>query len=253
MTNEELVERVQAGERDTLSELWTHVERFVARQARSRLILSGGLGGVEFGDLYNSGYIALIAAANTYDPAAGRSFIGWLSLSLKTAFAEAGGYRSHKQALDPLHRAGSLNAPLGNDDEDGTMMDVQEDPTAAQEFQEVEHRLYLEQLHDALESAMKTLPEADRAVLVARYYQGRTRREIGPHTRQKEERALASLRRSNVGHQLWQFVQGTAQYPLSVGVPASGAGCALPVKRAHLERERLELQQEVFGGKEPVE
>ena len=76
-------------------------------------------GGVEFGDLYNSGYLALIAAADTYNPTAGCSFIGWLSMSLKTAFAEAGGYRSRKQALDPLHRASSLNAPLGND-EDGT-------------------------------------------------------------------------------------------------------------------------------------
>ncbi len=67
MTNEELVERVQAGERDTLSVLWTQVERFVAMQARRRLILSGGLGGVEFGDLYDSGYIALVAAVDTYD------------------------------------------------------------------------------------------------------------------------------------------------------------------------------------------
>lgn len=252
MTNEELVERVQAGERDALPPLWTQVERFVAKQAKRRLILSGGLGGIEFGDLYNSGYLALIAAADTYDPAAGCSFIGWLSMSLKTAFAEAGGYRSRKQALDPLHRAGSLNAPLG-DDEDGTMMDVQEDPSAVQGFHEMEHRLFLEQLHDALESAMKTLPDADRSVLVARYYQGRTRREIGPHARQKEEKALASLRRSTVGLQLWQFVQGRAQYPPSAGVRAFGAGCVLPVKRANLERERLELQKEVFGEKEPVE
>lgn len=78
MTNEELVERVQAGERDTLPVLWAQVERFVASQARRRLILSGGLGGVEFGDLYDSGYIALVAAADTYDPAAGCSFIAAL-------------------------------------------------------------------------------------------------------------------------------------------------------------------------------
>ena len=136
MSNEELVERVQAGERGTLHVLWAQVERFVARQARMRLILSGGLGGVEFEDLYNSGYIALVAAADTYDPTVGCSFIGWLSLNLKTAFAEAGGYRSRKQALDPLHWAGSLDAPLGNDAEDGTVIDIQEDPAATQDFLE---------------------------------------------------------------------------------------------------------------------
>lgn len=243
MTNEELVERVQAGERDTLPALWTQVERFVAMQARRRLILSGGLGGVEFGDLYDSGYIALIAAADTYDPAAGCSFIGWLSLNLKTAFAEAGGYRSRKQALDPLHRAGSLDAPLGDDEEDGTLMDVQEDPAAMQGFQEVEHRLYLEQLHDALEAAMKALPENDRAILWARYYQGRTQREIGPSARQAEERALANLRCTMAGRKLRCFLQG--------GI--SKARPMLSVERASLKRERLELQKEVFGGKEPIE
>lgn len=70
MSNEELVALIQGGERNRLPELWGQVERFVAGQARKRLVLSGGLGGVEFGDLYNAGYIALVAAVDTYDPAA---------------------------------------------------------------------------------------------------------------------------------------------------------------------------------------
>ncbi len=45
MTNEELVELIQGGERELLPELWAQVERFVAQQARHRLVLSGGLGG----------------------------------------------------------------------------------------------------------------------------------------------------------------------------------------------------------------
>lgn len=252
MTNEELVERVQAGERDTLHVLWEQVERFVARQARRRLILSGGLGGVEFEDLYNSGYIALVAAADTYDPAAGCSFIGWLSLALKTAFAEAGGYRSRKQALDPLHRAGSLDAPLGNDEEGGTAMELQEDSASMQGFLEVEHRLYLEQLHNALEAAMKMLPDADKAVLWARYYQGLTQREIGPGARQAEERALAYLRRPMVGRRLRQFVQGQTSMFSCGDRGISKVRPVLSVERASLERERLELQKEAFGGKELV-
>lgn len=252
MTNEELVERVQAGERDTLHVLWTQVERFVGRQAQRRLILSGGLGGVEFGDLYNSGYIAMVTAADTYDPSAGCSFIGWLSLCLKTAFAEAGGYRSRKQALDPLHRAGSLDAPLGNDEEGGTVMDVQEDPFSMQGFQEVEHRLYLEQLHDALETAMKTLPEADRNVLRVRYYQGRTRRKTGPSARQAEERALAYLRRSAAGRRLRQFAQGQTSIFSCGDRGTSKVRPMLPVERVSFEQERLKFQKEAFRGKEPV-
>lgn len=253
MTNEELVERVQAGERDTLPVLWTQVERFVAMQARRRLILSGGLGGVEFGDLYDSGYIALVAAADTYDPAVGCSFIGWLSLALKTAFAEAGGYRSHKQAYDPLHRAGSLDVPMGEDEDGVTLGDVQADPKATQALEAVEHRLYLKQLHAALEMALKMLPEAEQMVLRARYYQGRTRREMGSCSRQIEERALTNLRRLAVGRELRQFAQGLPGYVSHVDVRASMIGHMQLAERADLERERLELQKEAFGGKEAVE
>lgn len=56
MSNEELAALIQGGERDKLVEPWAQVERFVAQQARRRLVLSAGLGGVEFGDLYNAGY-----------------------------------------------------------------------------------------------------------------------------------------------------------------------------------------------------
>lgn len=249
MTNEELVERVQAGERDTLPVLWTQVERFVAMQARRRLILSGGLGGVEFGDLYDSGYIALVAAADTYDPAAGCSFIGWLSLALKTAFAEAGGYRSYKQAHDPLHRAESLDVPMGEDEDGVTLGDAQADPKATHALEAVEHRLYLKQLHAALETALKMLPEAEQIVLRARYYQGRTRREMGPCSRQIEERALTNLRRPAVGRELRQFAQGLPGCSNRVEARTSVIGHMPSVERGDLALERLELQNEVLRGK----
>ena len=177
MTNEELVALIQGGERDKLPELWGQVERFVAAQARSRLVLSGGLGGVEFDDLYNAGYLALVAAADTYDPLAGRAFIGWLALALKTAFAEAGGYRSRKQACDPLHRAGSTDAPAG-EDSDTAIGELIADPAASLALQDAEDRIWLEQLHDALEKALAELPTQQGGTLRGRFYQAHTLEEI---------------------------------------------------------------------------
>lgn len=63
MTNEELVLKIQSGEQDRLPELWEQVERFVASRAQRLMTLyaNGYMtnnGGVEFDDLYNSGYIA---------------------------------------------------------------------------------------------------------------------------------------------------------------------------------------------------
>ena len=149
MTNEELVVLIQAGERDRLPQLWAQVERFVAVQAHKRLVLSAGLGGVEFGDLYNAGYLALVAAVDSFDPDAGRSFVSWLALALKKAFAEAGGYRSRRQARDPLHHAGSLDAPV-SEDGDGTLGEFQADPAA-------DEGVYKETVRQWQEKGLRTL------------------------------------------------------------------------------------------------
>lgn len=172
MSNEELVVLIQNGERDHLPELWTRVERFVAKQANRRLVLSGGLGGVEFGDLYNAGYLALAAAVDTYDPLAGMSFIGWLAFHLKSAFAEAGGYRSRKQARDPIHRAGSLDAPAGEEEDGATLGELVPDPAAEMAIQDVDRREDLRRLHAALEAAIAALPPDLRTVIRGRYYRG---------------------------------------------------------------------------------
>lgn len=211
MTNEELVALIQVGERDKLPELWEQVERFVALQARRRYLLSDGLGGVEVEDLYQSGYIALVAAADSYDPETGRSFISWHALALKTAFAEAGGYRSRKQARDPLHRAGSLDAPIGGDEDNGTLVDLQADPTAAQALQDVEDSIYLEQLHNALEKALNELPDQQSDTLRRRFYQNQSLKEIaasegvyGSTVHQWQEKGLRALHRRR---ELRQFVE----------------------------------------------
>ena len=172
MTNEELAVLIQNGERDKLPELWAQVERFVARQARRRLVLSAGLGGVEFGDLYNAGYLALVAAVDSFDPAAGRSFISWLTLALKTAFAEAGGYRSRKQARDPLHRAGSLETPVGEDEDSTTLGELIPDPAAEAAMLDVEERHRQGRLRTALYTAIGTLPPDLQEAILGRYFRG---------------------------------------------------------------------------------
>lgn len=243
MTNEELVAMIQGGKRERLAELWRQVERFVAVQAHKRLVLSGGLGGVEFDDLYNAGYIALVAAVNTYDPLAGMSFIGWLATTLKTAFAEAGGYRTRKQALDPLQQAGSLDAPIG-DDEDGTALgDFQADPQAVQAFEDVEQGVYREQLHTAMEEALGALPARQRDTLRRRFYQLRTLEEIAAAegvyretVRQWQEKGLRALRCSR---ELQQFVEERTPYYLRVGVGQFQRTGESAVERIVIRREQL--------------
>lgn len=61
MTNEELVTRIQAGERRLLPDLWDQVEGLVKWQAHRTMAGMREMAaccGVEFDDLYQSGYLA---------------------------------------------------------------------------------------------------------------------------------------------------------------------------------------------------
>lgn len=134
--------------------------------------------GVESGDLYDAGHLTLLSAVDSFAPDAGRPFISWLALKLKGAFAEAGGYRSHKQSLDPLHRAGSLDEPMGEDEDSFTLGGLIPDPKAEATILAVEAREQLSQLSVALEWALSTLPVQQRDTLRRRYYQEMTIAEI---------------------------------------------------------------------------
>ena len=244
MTNEELVALIQAGERDKLPELWEQVERFVALQANRLLHAMGpdkaALAGVEFGDLYNSGYFALVDAVERYDPAQGMQFIGLFALRLKSAFAEAGGWRTSKR--DPLNSAKSMDARLKEDDEgSGAFGDFIPDPRAAQALQDVEEQQYQEQLHAALERALGTLEDDEEAVIRARYYQGRTFEEIGPQAQAPATAAsaLRKLRRPQARKELEQFIEQRTPYYLRVGVQTFQNTGESAVERIFFKREQM--------------
>ena len=184
MTNEELVALIQAGERDRLPELWDQVERFVASRANRLLIAMGpdkaALAGVEFGDLYNSGYFALVDAVERYDPAARAKFITFFAMRLKSYFSETTGFRLARQRKDPLNNAKSMDAKLKENDEDsGAFGDFIPDPKAAQALQAVEDTIQRDYTRKAVRDALEQLPTEERLAIKARYYEGQTVKASG--------------------------------------------------------------------------
>ena len=176
MSNEELVAAIQGGE-DRMAELWEQVADLVKWKANRVISALEGRGGVDFEDLYQSGYPAMVAAVGSYKPECG-AFSTWFVYHLKTAFAEATGYRSAKQQRDPIHRATSLDIPLTDEAGSGTLMDLVPDPCGLATLEAAEHRLYLRQLHEAMEAALAQLPEKYWDTLRQRYYEGRTLAEM---------------------------------------------------------------------------
>jgi len=221
VTNEELVAQIQSGARDKIPELWNQVEKFVSQQAGKRTRQLDGFGGITQEDLYQAGFLALIAAVDSFDPAAGSSFINWLAKALKTAFAEAAGYRSQRR--DMLNFAVELDAP-SSETEDLALADSIADPAATQAFEEAETRIWREQLHTVMESALQAIPQDYYDVLRCRFYQQHTRIRIAEREgcsvtkiQLRERRALQAMRNLQ---SLQQFVELRTSYYSGNGLQA---------------------------------
>lgn len=242
MSNEELALRIQQGERDKLGELWGQVEKFVSMRAGKMARHLDGFGGVTEEDLYQAGFLALVEAVETFDPGQA-GFLTWLGYHLKTAFAQAAGYRSVKR--DALDFAADLDAPLQEVD-NLTLADAIEDPEAAQSFEEVERRAWLADLRGILSSALEALPTRQREALKAHYYQGKTLQEIAAEqgisaerVRQNANKAFRTLRRNRHKNRLADFVEERTPYYLRVGASCFNTTGSSAVEEIVLIRERL--------------
>ncbi len=209
MSNEELA---AAGQ---MAELWDNVERLVkwkAKRIMTALELRGCSCGLEFADLYQSGYLAMVAAADSYRPENG-AFSTWFMFHLKTAFAEATGYRTKAEQNEPLNMAFSLDKPLTDEADSDTFGDLVPDANAPAALEAVEDREFQRQLHEELEAALAELPQQSAEVLRLRHYQGLTLADIGgrrgtsvERIRQTENKALRRLREPDIARRLRPFI-----------------------------------------------
>lgn len=256
MTNEELAVRIKAGERDRLLELWGQVRDLIAWYAVRRYHAAPGLGGVEVDDLIQAGFIAMVEAVESFDPGAGCKFSMYLRLPLKNAFAEAGGYKSEKQKLDPLHRCDSLDRPI-NEAGDTTLGEMQLAPDC---YEDVERRIWLEQLRAALDRAMEDLPADWREILARRYYQGQSQQAVAEEMHVKktdvkgrERKALDRLHHDRRRNHLDQFrveraVDLATPWFLHVGPEAFAATGTSAVEKLVMKRERDRTRLERVSG-----
>ena len=209
MSNEELVAAIQAGE-DRMGELWLQIEKLVRWKAQRIANALKDWGRVELEDLIQSGYLAMVAAVNTYQPGSG-TFANWLMYYLRTEFAKAAGYRTDKKRNDPLQYSVSLDAPLGGEDE-SRLMDLLDDPSSVMEDQE--NALWLQQLHDALDAALDAIPPQYGEVVRARYFGERSLEEVaqekgisGERVRQLEKKGVRLLREPEHACYLYPFYE----------------------------------------------
>ena len=208
MTNEELAVLIKAGYTEYIPQLWEQVDKFIWLKANWCADAIDGRGGVTAEDLHQAGYLALLSAVDNFDPAKEYKFLTYLDKRLKTAFAEATGYRTKRQQLDPLQSACSLDAPLSDGEEDfSTLGDTIPDPAAELAFDDVAEMDNVQRLHDALEDAFATLPDDQRADIREVYYMGGRVVDRKTHSD-----ALRALRRPEISRELrqyWRDIRGS--------------------------------------------
>lgn len=214
MSNEELAAEIQAGHTERTGELWAQIENLVRWKANRVTAALEGRGNVEFDDLVQSGYLAMVKAVETYRPESG-AFVTWFMFYLKSEFAAAAGYRTVAGRKDPANTARSLDEPLkGGDGEETPLGDIVPDPMAWAAMETVENAIENQQLREALETALDTIPESLSLVLRMRYFDGMTLEEaaeaqhVGREAiRQREAKGLRQLRRPKVLGKLFPFME----------------------------------------------
>lgn len=170
MTNEELAALARGGDCLALLKLWGQVQRMIYKQA-ARWAAYGN-GGATVEDLTQAGFIAVLRAVDSYDQTKAK-FSTYLFQYLRSEFSTAAGQHTARARLDPLQNAISLDAPL-MDDEDTTLGDFIQDPTAEAEIMAVDERDRRARLRAELETVLSSLPDEEQRTIRARYYQGKT-------------------------------------------------------------------------------
>ena len=213
------------------------------------IVLEGCPGrGVEFEDLCQSGYLAMVEAVESYDPAAGGMFSTWFMYHLKTAFAVATGYRTQKGRKEPLNNYLSLDTTLTDDADSDDLMDVVADPAGLQWRESLEESMWRKQLQEAVGAALSTVPEQYREILRLRYWEDMTLEDVGDlrgiskeRVRQMENKGIRILRQPKTASQLYSFCDFDFYGGTGLGAFRYG-GMSVQERYLVVEEERKERQ-----------
>lgn len=176
-TNEELALAIKAGNAELMEQLWEQCYGFIRLLATRYLHEWDGKASFDLDDLTQQGYFGLCEACKTFQPEKA-SFCHWLSLHLKTAFADVAGCRTMAQKLDPLNTAYSLDEPMKTGDDAGEAVigelvaDPRRDDLAADD------EVFRQQCAAVLRCKIAQLQENQRAAVEMKYWQNATDQAI---------------------------------------------------------------------------
>lgn len=207
-TNEELASQAKTGDRAALAALWEQNRGLLAVLFRRLYIRAGARvtqAGVTWEDVEQCGFLAIVQAAQVYEPQRGHAdshrFSGY---AVKRVFFELIGFQTERTKREPLNRACSLDEPVtGEDGSETPRGELTPDHAAEQDFENTERRVYCEQLRHALDTEIAKLSPIQQEAVRSRFYENLTLTQTGErlhcnaeYVRRQVDRALFLLKRS---------------------------------------------------------
>lgn len=194
MTNEQLAISARTHEEWATLELWEAVRRFVSQEAIKYLQRGDNSARVEYDDLMQSGFLAMLDAIVIYDPEREANFLTVMKWEIKNRFAEAGGHRTKR--LDPLTISESLDVPAFREDPEGEKAgDMIEDQCSEYAFLLVEYEDFREYCRNLLFASMEYLHPCERDLIIRYFFQGQTLEAISKYKKSTRQNISAIIQR----------------------------------------------------------
>lgn len=247
MTNEEIVSEIQRGADALIPELWQRVEKFVRMQA-DRFSRQYYDPAIDSDDYYQCGYFALCKAIESFKND-GCSFISWLAYFLDRAFKTQISFATGRPNIkyNAVRNSRSLDELVYSDNDEIVLADII--PSNGEEIQRVIDEIYTEQLHEAIEKVIDTLPELQAFVLREYAWHGYSMKKIAELRLLSEEEIIKAkkeafrqfqfnLRKTPEGRELEKFIDDNTNFYSGLGLETYQHTFESPIERMVLKRDR---------------
>lgn len=250
LSNEQLALSIQSGQKENIPILYENVKyllQALAGKFYQKYLPTCEKSGVEFEDLCQQAFFALLDAISVFDPDKEFQFTAYLSLHLKKQFQKLLGLRSSKRRDDVLNNAvNSLDDPLSEDNPDITLGDTILDKDSQLPYAEVLDGICQDQLSAAMQECLTYLSPNQRHVIVGYYYRGLTYPQIAAELNLTKSRvhqisteAISRLQKTKSLKMLSPFVEDDIY---SLGITGTGLYTFKNNQASSVERATEKIQ-----------